>query len=139
MSIRSIADRLLQTGLRRSRNVPAPGANGKLIHATICVCNASIMLIDENADYGMLGPQALGGSPVTIHLMVEDVDAFVARAEAAGAKIIMPVADRFWGDRYGIIEDPFGHRWSIATHQRDMTAEEIEEAMRQAVPEYGQK
>ena len=66
-----------------------PGPNGKLVHATICVCNSSVMLVDENTDYGMLGPKALGGTPVTIHLMVDDVDTFVTRAVEAGAKIIM--------------------------------------------------
>ena len=69
------------------------------------------------------------GSPVTMHLYVEDVDATVARAVAAGAKVTMPVADMFWGDRYGQLEDPFGHRWSVATHARDMTPEEMHKAM----------
>jgi PhnB protein len=79
---------------------------------------------------GKLGPKALKGSSVFIHLYVDDVDAFSARAAAAGAKITMPVADMFWGDRYGQLEDPFGHRWSIATHVRDMTPAEMQEAMR---------
>ena len=87
------------------------------------------MLADECPEHGMLGPKALGGTTVTIHLIVEDVDASIARAEKAGAKIIMPAADMFWGDRYGVIEDPCGHRWSIATHQRDMTVDEIQQAM----------
>jgi uncharacterized glyoxalase superfamily protein PhnB len=71
----------------------------------------------------------LKGSPVTIHLYVEDVDAFAARAIAAGAKVTMPVADMFWGDRYGQFEDPFGHRWSIATHVRDVQPEDMQKAM----------
>jgi uncharacterized glyoxalase superfamily protein PhnB len=71
----------------------------------------------------------LKGTPVTIHLYVEDVDAFARRAVDAGAKIAMPIADMFWGDRYGVLEDPFGHRWSVATHLRDMSPEEMRQAM----------
>jgi uncharacterized glyoxalase superfamily protein PhnB len=77
----------------------------------------------------MLGPKALKGTPVTVHLYVEDVDAFAARAAQAGAKITMPVADMFWGDRYGHLEDPFGHRWSVATHVKDVTQDEMRKAM----------
>jgi uncharacterized glyoxalase superfamily protein PhnB len=71
----------------------------------------------------------LKGSPVTIHLYVPDVDAAVAQAVAAGATVTMPVADMFWGDRYGMLQDPFGHNWSVATHQRDLSPQEIQEAM----------
>jgi PhnB protein len=102
-----------------------PGKNGKLMHACIKVCGSSVMLVDEMPECGALSPKSLKGTPVSIHLYVDDVDAFVARAVKAGAKVTMPVADMFWGDRFGMIEDPFGHRWSVATHQRDMTAEEI--------------
>jgi uncharacterized glyoxalase superfamily protein PhnB len=80
-------------------------------------------------DCGALGPKSLKGSPVTIHMYVEDVDAAVAQAVAAGATVTMPVADMFWGDRYGQVEDPFGHRWSVATHKRDVTPAEMQEAM----------
>ncbi|MEO8157572.1 MAG: VOC family protein [Betaproteobacteria bacterium] len=107
-----------------------PGAGGKLMHAMIRIEGSAVMLVDESPDWCMAGPITLKGTPVTIHVFVADVDAFVARAVAAGAKITMPVADMFWGDRYGKIEDPFGHQWSIATHQRDVTPEEIGEAMR---------
>ncbi|MGJ4856731.1 VOC family protein [Labrys sp. KB_33_2] len=107
-----------------------PGPDGKLMHASIKVCGCSVMLVDENKNYGMLSPKTLNGSPVTLHLFVADVDAFVARAVEAGAEVAMPVQDMFWGDRYGVIKDPFGHHWSIATHQRDLTAAEIEEGMR---------
>ena len=106
-----------------------PGANGKLMHASVRIGDSTVMLTDEMPDYGALGPKALKGSPVTIHLYVEDVDAFAARAVAAGAKVTMPVADMFWGDRYGQLEDPFGHKWSIATHVRDVTPEEMQQAM----------
>jgi uncharacterized glyoxalase superfamily protein PhnB len=87
------------------------------------------MLTDEMPEHGALGPNALKGSPVTIHLYVTDVDAVAARAIAAGAKVRMPVADMFWGDRYGQLEDPFGHRWSVSTHVRDVTPEEMRQAM----------
>jgi uncharacterized glyoxalase superfamily protein PhnB len=107
-----------------------PGPGGKLIHASVRIGDSAVMLVDEMPEHGALGPKALKGSPVTIHLFVEDVDAFVARAVAAGAKVTMPVADMFWGDRYGRIEDPFGHHWSIATHIRDMSPQEMQQAMR---------
>lgn len=106
-----------------------PGHSGKLIHASIRIGDSTVMLVDENPQWGSLGPKALNGTPVTIHLDVPDVDSFVARAVAAGAIVKMPVTDMFWGDRYGQIEDPFGHRWSIATHIRDMTVDEIKRAM----------
>ena len=109
--------------------VRLPGPQGKLMHAMIRIGDSAVMLVDENPDCGMLGPQSLKGSPVTIHLYAEDVDGFVARAAAAGAKITMPPADMFWGDRYGCLEDPFGHRWSVATHIRDVTPEEMRQAM----------
>jgi uncharacterized glyoxalase superfamily protein PhnB len=110
------------------------GKNGKLMHASIKIGNAAVMLVDEVPEWGSLSPTSLNGTPVTIHLNVADVDAFVERAVKAGALLRMPVADMFWGDRYGIIEDPFGHKWSIATHQRDMSVKEIEEAMKTFMP-----
>jgi len=108
-----------------------PGPNGKLMHAAVRIGDSTLMLVDEMPEYGALGPKALKGSPVTIHLYVEDADATFARAVAAGAKVTMPLSDMFWGDRYGQLEDPFGHRWSIATHQRDLTPQEIQQAMRE--------
>ncbi|WP_423414607.1 VOC family protein [Hyphomicrobium sp. B1] len=110
------------------------GANGKLMHAAVRVGNARFMLVDELPEWGSSSPITLGGSPVTIHLYVADVDAFVERAVKAGAILRMPVEDMFWGDRYGIIEDPFGHKWSVATHKRDMSEREIEEAMKKFMP-----
>ena len=106
-----------------------PDPRGKLMHAEIKIGDSTVMLVDEFPEMGMLSPKSLKGSPVIIHLFVEDVDAFVARAVDAGAKVTMPVADMFWGDRYGTLEDPFGHRWSVATHIRDMSALEMEQAM----------
>ena len=104
------------------------GPEGRLMHASIKICGCSVMLVDENKNYGMLSPKALNGTPVTIHLYVADVDAAFDRAVAAGAVATMPVADMFWGDRYGVITDPFGHSWSLATHQRDLSAAEIQDA-----------
>ena len=112
-----------------------PGPDGKLMHACISINGSSVMLVDENRQYGMLSPKALGGTPVTMHLIVEDADAAAAKAVAAGAKVIMPVADMFWGDRYGVVEDPFGHRWSLATPKRQMSEAEIREAARKAMGE----
>jgi uncharacterized glyoxalase superfamily protein PhnB len=108
-----------------------PGPQGKLMHAMIRIGGSAVMLVDEMPEWGSFGPKSLKGSPVTIHLYVEDVDAVVARALVAGAKITMPVADMFWGDRYGKVEDPFGHHWSVATHIRDVSPEEMQQAMRQ--------
>jgi uncharacterized glyoxalase superfamily protein PhnB len=89
-----------------------PGPQGRIMHAMIRIGDSAVMLVDEMPEWGALGPKVLKGSPVTIHLYVEDTDAFVARAVKAGAKVTMPVADMFWGDRYGKLEDPFGHHWS---------------------------
>jgi uncharacterized glyoxalase superfamily protein PhnB len=106
------------------------GKDGKLMHASLDVCGSSVMLVDEMREWGALSPKTLKGTPVTIHLYVDDVDRFVKRAVKAGATVKMPVADMFWGDRYGVIEDPFGHNWSIATHQREVTPKEMREAMK---------
>jgi uncharacterized glyoxalase superfamily protein PhnB len=111
-----------------------PGKDGRLMHASLCINGSSVMLVDEAPEFGMLGPKSLKGTPVTIHLLVADADVTVAQAVSAGATVVMPVADMFWGDRYGIIEDPFGHRWSIATPQRTLTEAELREAARDAMP-----
>jgi len=107
-----------------------PGPDGRLMHGAMKIGDSTLMLVDEMLEYGAKSPKTLNGSPVTIHLYVEDADATFARAVSAGAKVTMPLADQFWGDRYGQVEDPFGHKWSIATHQRDVTPEEMQEAMR---------
>jgi len=107
-----------------------PGPQGKLMHAAIRIGDSVVMLVDEMPEWGALGPKSLKGSPVTIHLYVDDVDAFVARAVKAGAKVTMPLEDMFWGDRYGKLEDPFGHHWSVGTHIRDVSMEEMQEAMK---------
>jgi uncharacterized glyoxalase superfamily protein PhnB len=106
-----------------------PGPQGKLMHAIVRIGDSPVMLVDEAPEWGMLGPKSLKGSPVTIHLYVDDADAFVARAVKAGAKVTMPVDDMFWGDRYGKLEDPFGHHWSVGTHVRDVSPQEMQQAM----------
>ncbi len=105
---------------------------GKLLHGAVRIGDSMVMLADEFPDWGSFGPKSLKGSPVTIHLYVEDVDSFVTRAADAGAKVTMPVQDMFWGDRYGKLEDPFGHHWSVSTHVRDVSPEEMQQAAQKA-------
>lgn len=98
---------------------------GKVRHAELQIGDSRVMLADEHPELNALSPKTIGGTPISIHLYVEDVDAVVERAVAAGAKIIRPVADQFYGDRTGGIEDPFGHRWFVATHKEDLSIDEI--------------
>jgi len=109
------------------------GPDGKVMNAQIKIGNSMMMLNDEFPDYGAVGPLKLGGSPVTIHVSVEDVDSIWNKAVAAGVEITMPLADQFWGDRYGSFKDPFGHKWSVSTHIADPTPEEMEEEMKKAM------
>lgn len=106
------------------------GTDGKLMHGAIRIGDSMIMLADEYAECNSLGPKALKGSPVVLHLQVEDVDSSFARAVEAGATVVMPLEDMFWGDRYGQVEDPFGHCWAMATHVRDVSMEELQEVSR---------
>lgn len=106
-------------------NSRMPGPSGKLMHAHITIGDSAVMLVDDFPEAGATGPKALKGTPVTIHLYVEDVDKVFTQAVAAGATAMMPPTDMFWGDRFGQVEDPFGHRWSIATHKRDLTPEQM--------------
>jgi PhnB protein len=98
---------------------------GKLGHAEIKIGDSPIMLADEHPEMGFKSPQAYGGSPVSICLYVPDVDKLAERAVKAGAKVLRPVKDQFYGDRSGTFGDPFGHVWTIATHKEDLTPEEI--------------
>jgi PhnB protein len=99
--------------------------DGKIGHAELAIGAARIMLSDEFPDHDALSPQTIGGTPIMIHLYVEDVDAFANRAIGEGLKILRPVEDQFYGDRGGKFEDPFGHRWWIATHKEDISPEEM--------------
>jgi PhnB protein len=104
----------------------AAGPDGKsLMHVDLKIGDSRLFLVDEFPEMDCRGPQSIGGTPVTIHMYVEDVDAAFSKAVAAGAEVRMPLADMFWGDRYGVLTDPFGHAWSLATHKEDLTAEEI--------------
>ncbi|MFD2364895.1 VOC family protein [Pseudoduganella sp. GCM10020061] len=109
-----------------------PMPNGKLMHAMIRIGDSMVMLVDEMPEWKAMGPLTLTGTPVTLHLYVSDSDAVFRRAVDAGAKSIMPVEETFWGDRYGVLEDPWGHRWSVATHVRDMSPQEMQEAMQKS-------
>lgn len=103
-----------------------PGPDGRVMHASVRIGDSVLMLNDEYPEMGAVGPLKLGGSAVVVHLYVSDVDATMAQAAAAGATITLPAMDMFWGDRYGQLTDPFGHKWSVATHQQDLTPEQIQ-------------
>ena len=98
---------------------------GKIMHAEIKIGNSPIMIASEFPEMGVRSPESLGGSPVSIFLYVEDVDALASQAIVAGAKVLMPVQDQFWGDRYGKLVDPFGHIWDVATHKEDVAPDEV--------------
>jgi PhnB protein len=110
-------------GAQERMRMPAPG--GRVGHAEIRIGDSVIMLADEHPEMGARAPGHYGGSPVSIHLYVPDVDATVRAAATAGAKVIRAVQDQFYGDRSGTIEDPFGHHWHVATHKEDVGAEEM--------------
>lgn len=99
--------------------------DGKVMHATLKIGDSRLMLADEFPGMGTKSPQALGGSPVVLNIYVEDVDALFKQAVAAGAKVTMPLADQFWGHRYGQIVDPFGHSWALGSHIEDVPQEEM--------------
>jgi uncharacterized glyoxalase superfamily protein PhnB len=114
----------------------AGGPGGKIMHAVVRIGNSLLMLNDEFPDMGAKSPKAFGGTAVTLHVYVEDADKIWQRAVAAGATVHMPIADMFWGDRYGVVVDPFGHHWSIATHKEDVPEQEM---MKRAAAAFGQK
>ena len=104
--------------------MPGPGGKG-IMHAEIKIGDSHIMMAEENPAFNSKSPSTLGGSPVALHLYVEDADKVFKQAVDAGAKAEMPPQDMFWGDRYGKVTDPDGHSWSIATHVKDLSPEEI--------------
>ncbi len=106
-----------------------PGPDGKVAHAEIKIGDSPIMLGDEAPQMNAVSPQSLGGTPVGILLYVEDVDTMFNRAVAAGATVERPVQDQFYGDRSGTLTDPFGHKWTLATHKEDVSHEEMQRRM----------
>ena len=115
------------------------GPGGKVAHAEVKIGDSMIMLSDEMPGNGARSPKALGGSPVSIFLYVENVDTVFNQAVSAGAKVEMPMADMFWGDRYGKLTDPFGHSWSLATHKEDVAPEEMKKRAQQEMAKMGQQ
>jgi PhnB protein len=103
-----------------------PGPNGNIMHAEIKIGDSIIMMADEFPDMGHVGPQTRGGATSSILLYVPDVDAFAMQVEAAGAKVLRPLQDQFYGDRSATFADPFGHLWTVATHKEDVTPAEME-------------
>ena len=110
-------------GATERMRMPAPG--GKVGHAELQIGDSLIMLADEFPDMGVRGPRAIGGTPVTVMVYVEDVDQTFDRAVKAGAKTLRAVQNQFYGDRSGEFEDPFGHRWNVATHVEDVAPDEL--------------
>ncbi len=111
--------------------LPVPGGP-RLMHAAIKIGDSIVMLMDAMPEHGAKGPKALGGSAIGLHIYSEDAGHAFDRAVKAGCVVTMPLADMFWGDRYGVLKDPFGHSWSIAQHLRDVSDEEATEGARQA-------
>jgi uncharacterized glyoxalase superfamily protein PhnB len=112
------------------------GPNGGLMHAALRIGDSVLMLTDECPQMGGFSPQHYGGTGVTVHLSVADADASFARATGAGATGLMPVTEMFWGARYGVLKDPFGHAWSVATQVKDLSPEEIQAASIKACAEH---
>ena len=115
-----------------------PGPGGKLMHAEIKVGDSPIMLADEMPEMEAKSPQAYGGTPVGIMLYVTDADATFKQAVAAGAKVVKPVQDQFYGDRSGTLIDPFGHKWTIGTHVEDVRSDEMQRRFQELMQKGGQ-
>lgn len=111
--------------LGASERLRMDAPDGRIGHAELAIGDSMIMLADEAPAMGARGPRSIGGTPVTLHVYVEDVDGVFDRAVQAGAKSLRPVEDRFYGDRSGQFEDPFGHRWDVSTHVEDVPPEEM--------------
>jgi PhnB protein len=110
-------------GATERMRMGAPG--GKIGHAELQLGDSVLMLADESPEAGNRSPKSLGGTPVTVSVYTEDVDAVFERAVGAGAKVLRPIENQFYGDRTGMFEDPFGHRWSVATHVEDVAPDEM--------------
>jgi uncharacterized glyoxalase superfamily protein PhnB len=114
-------------GAAELRRSVAPDGKS-LLHAELQIGDSRVLMNDEFPGMGASSPLGLNGSSVTLHLYVEDVDSLFKRAVDAGAKVVMPLADQFWGDRYGVVEDPSGHRWALASHVEEMNPEKMKQA-----------
>src|SRR5919202_878646 len=101
-----------------------------IVHAELLIGDSRLFVSDEFPTRGVLSPLALGGSPVVLHLYVRDADAAFRRAVGAGAEVLMPLADTFWGERYGIVRDPFGHKWSLSSRTEDLSPAEVQRRAR---------
>jgi PhnB protein len=117
-------------GAEERSRVPLPG--GKLMSVELWFGDSAVMVADEFPEMGIVSPQTLGGTPTVLNLLTEDVDALWRRAVEAGAEVLHPLQDAFWGDRHGQLTDPFGHRWGLAQHLRDVPPEEIARAAAEA-------
>ena len=113
-----------------------PGPDGRIMHAEIKIGDSVVMVTDEMPEMGGKGPQALGGTPVSMMIYCEDCDAIFHRAVGAGASVRMPLEDAFWGDRWGMFTDPFGHVWSVATRKKNLSVPEMKRAMEEFMANY---
>jgi uncharacterized glyoxalase superfamily protein PhnB len=121
-------------GAEEVQRAPAPDGR-RIMHAAIRIGNSLVFLVDDFPEFcggKSESPKALQGTPVTIHRYVKDCDAAIKRAQDAGATVLMPAEDMFWGDRYGVVTDPYGHKWSFATHIKDLTPDQMQAAMKEA-------
>lgn len=108
------------------------GPDGKIMHAALKISDSIFMLNDEFPEWDTLSPLSTGGTGIAIHVYLENVDEAFERVVSAGATVKMPLMDQFWGDRYGQVRDPFGHTWSLATHIRDLSQEEVRKGQEEA-------
>ncbi len=125
-------------GAEEIDRVPAPDGR-RIVHAAMRIGGGVVFLVDDFPEFSggkASSPKALNGTPVTIHRYVENCDAAIGRAADAGATVLMPPDDMFWGDRYGVVTDPFGHNWSFATHVRDLSPADIQAAMKEAFAQH---
>jgi PhnB protein len=123
-----------KTALGAKERSRMPGPDGKVMHSELQIGDSMVIVIDEMPEMGARGPQSLGGSSSSLMIYCKDADALFARATSSGAKVKMPMADMFWGDRYGQVEDPFGHSWQIATRKEDLKPKEM---MKRMAAEFG--
>ena len=111
--------------------------DGKVMHAAVKIGDSTVFLADEFPGTGCASPKTLGGSSVVLHVYVKDVDKLFNQAVSAGATVTMPLANQFWGDRYGQVADPFGHRWSLGQHVEDVSPEEMERRSKEVFAQMG--